>query len=141
MKNEDANNNPKIESFLSKQGRKIIIMSETSFTSEERSYIDLLITNRPSFHQLTQMLELGMRGHDLTICVMLTLTDNKLKPKVLKKRQYKSFRKDFFLQDIKNSLSNVGILITSKMQIKKTDRHVPVKIPVKSLWKYKTTHH
>lgn len=87
MKNEDAYNTPKIESFLSKQDCKIIIMSETSFTSEEGLYIDLLITNRPSFHQLTQMLELGMRGHDLTICVMLTLTNNKLKPKLLRKRQ------------------------------------------------------
>ena len=42
---------------------------------------------------------------------------------------------------MKNSLSKVGILITSIMQIKKTDQHVPVKIPVKSLWKHKSTHH
>lgn len=43
----------------------------------------------------------------------------------------KSFSKDSILQDMKNSLSKVGILITSIMQIKKTDQHVPVKIPKK----------
>ena len=76
--------------------------------SQEGSCIDLIITSRHSLHQFSHVFETGISDHHLMVYIMLKSTYTKLEPKNLRKRSYKDFNKESFLQDLQHGLNNIG---------------------------------
>ena len=84
------------------------------------SCIDLILTSRPSLHQFTNVFETGISDYHLLIYIILKSTYTKMESKVLSKRYFKNFSKQFFLQDLKKGLINTGNFSDSTNEFKNT---------------------
>ena len=92
------------------------------------SYIDLILTSRPSLHQLTNVLETRISDHHLLIYTMLKSTYTKMEQKVLSRNFFKNFSEKSFLQDLKQGLSNTGSFSVFNNEFKNTlNDHAPIK--------------
>ena len=78
----------------------------------------LILTSKASLHQFTNVFETGISDHRLLIYTMLKSAYTKMEPKVLSKRCFKNFSDQFFLQDLKQALSNAGNLVTLMTNLK-----------------------
>ena len=124
----ESETNPALDSFLDEQKCKNVIKNKTCFKTLKGSYIDLILTSRPSLHQFTNVFETGISDHHLLIYTVLKSTYTKMKPKVLSKRCFKNFSEQSFLQDLKQGLSNTGNFSDFNSEFKNTlNNHAPIK--------------
>ena len=71
--------------------------------------IDLILTNRPTFFQNTNVIETGLSDfHKMVVTIMKT-SFRKLKPKIINYRKYKHFSNDIFRDSLLEELSQVRI--------------------------------
>ena len=84
------------------------------------SCIGLVLTSRPSLHQLTNVLETRISDHHLLIYTMLKSTYTKMEQKVLSREFLKNFSGKSFLQDLKQGLSNTGSFSDFNNEFKNT---------------------
>ena len=110
--------NPAIETFLNKHKCKNIVKSKACYKSQEGSCIDLTITSRHSLHQFFHAFKIGLSDYHLMVYTMLKSTYTKLEPKILRKRSYKDFNKESFLQDLQHGLITLIILLNLMMHSK-----------------------
>ena len=112
----ESETSPALDSFLDEQKCKNIIKNKTV----KGSCIDLILTSRPSLHQFTNVFETGISDYHLLIYIILKSTYDKMESKVLSKRYFKNFSKQFFLQDFKKGLINTGNFSDSNNEFKNT---------------------
>ena len=119
---------PKIASFLNEHCCINIVKKKTCFKSVEGSCIDLILTSRPKLHQLTEVYETGMSDHHLMIYTMLKSTYTKAEPKILRKRSFKYFSDESFLQDLNHGLNDDGNFSSFNNDFKQiVNYHAPIK--------------
>ena len=71
--------------------------------------IDLILTNRPTFFESTNVIETGLSDfHKMVVNIMKT-SFRKLKPKIINYRKYKNFSNDIFRDNLLEELSQVRI--------------------------------
>ena len=70
------------------------------------SYIDLILTNKPSSFQSSCVAETGLSGFHRMILTVTKMTFQKLKPRVINYRDYKHFNNERFRDDLLSEISN-----------------------------------
>ena len=70
------------------------------------SYIDLILTNKPSNFQSSCVAETGLSGFHRMILTVTKMTFQKLKPRVINYRDYKHFNNERFRDDLLSEISN-----------------------------------
>ena len=124
----ESETSPALDSLLDEQKCKNIIKSKTCFKSVKGSFIDLILTSRPSLHQFTNVFETGINDHHLLIYKILKSTYTKMESKVLTKRCSNNFSEQSFLQDLKSGLSNSGNFSDFNNEFKNTlNDHAQIK--------------
>ena len=107
-----------------------LIKDPTCFKSIQGSMIDLILTNRKFSFKYTQTFETGISDHHMMIYTMLKTTFQKLPPKTLKYRDYKSFDETTFLSHLVHEISSIqpgDFSILNSCISKIIDQHAPVK--------------
>ena len=93
----------KLDEFCITFGLKNIVNRETCFKGNHKSTIDLILTNKPlSFHK-TIVTETELSDfHNLT-SLFFKSHYTRLKPKIMKYRNYKNFEERAFLEDLEKT--------------------------------------
>ena len=101
----DETSNTTTSEFCATYNLKDLIMEPTCFKSlENRTCIDLNLTNWPKQFQKSNVFETGLSNfHKLTFTVLKAYFQ-KQKPKVIKYRSYKKFDNNLFRNDLLNEL-------------------------------------
>ena len=68
-----------------------LVKSDTCFTNNHKSTIDLFLTNKPSSFQFTSVTETGLSDY------------HRLKPKIIHYRNFKRLDEQKFIDDVKNA--------------------------------------
>ena len=113
---------------------KNLVKSETCFTKDHKSLIDLILTNKPLPFQRTQVTETGIRDYHKLITTFFKCKPQRLKPKIICYRKYKSFNESAFLNDVAKPEFELGSkdpherydTITNNFQ-KVVNKHAPFK--------------
>ena len=79
-----------------------LIKSETFYTKNRKSLIDLFFTNKPLSFQKPHVTETELSDYRKLISAFLKSRFSKARPKVIKYRNYKNFDKNNFLNDLNN---------------------------------------
>ena len=80
----------------------ILIKSETCYTKNHKSLIDLFFTSKPLSFQKTHVTETGLSDYHKLICAFFKLQFSKARPKFINYRNYKNLDKNNFLNDLNN---------------------------------------
>ena len=98
-----------LKDFCQLYSCKNLINDKTCFKNlQNPSCIDLMITNRPKSFQSSVVLETGLSDfHKMTLTVMKVFY-KKIKPNLVKYRNYKYFDNTNFMNDIENEISHVS---------------------------------
>ena len=81
-----------------------MIKSETCFTKNHKSLIDLFLANTPLSFQKTHVSETGLSDYHKLIATFFKTNFSRLRPKVLSYRNYKSFIESKFLYDLNKTI-------------------------------------
>ena len=79
---------------------KNLMNSETCYTKNHKSLIDLFFTNKPLSFQKTHVTKTGLSDYHKLISTFFKSRFSKARPKVIKYRNYKNFDKNNFLSDL-----------------------------------------
>ena len=79
-----------------------LIKSETCYTKNHKSLIDLFFANKPLSFQKTYVNETGSSDYHKLISTFFKSRFSKARPRVIKYRNYKNFDKNNFLNDLNN---------------------------------------
>ena len=90
-----------------------LIKSETCFTKNDKSLIDLFLTNTPLSFQKAHVSETGLSNCYKLITSFCKTKFSRLRPKVLSYRNHKNYNESKFLNDL-----NKTIIMRTKTQIK-----------------------
>ena len=102
---DEAIGHDKLDVFCNTLNLTNLVKSDTCFTNNHKSTIDLFLTNKPRSFQFTSVTETGLSDYHRLITPFIKSYFSRLKPKTI---HYRNFIKDL---TSKNSLS------MSKMQI------------------------
>ena len=111
-----------------------MIKSETCYTKNHRSLIDLFFTNKPLSFQKTHAIETGLSDYQKLISTYFKSWFSKATPKVIKHRKYTNFDKNNFLNDLNNlnvrrdkeNPNQCYDLLTNSL-LEVVNKHVPLK--------------
>ena len=78
-----------------------LVKSNTCYTNNHKSTIDLFLTNKPRSFQFTG--ETGLSDYHRPITTFMKSYFSRLKPKVIHYRNFKRFDEQKFIDDIKNA--------------------------------------
>ena len=81
-----------------------VIKSETCFTKNHKSLIDLFLTNTPLHFQKAHVSETGLSDYHKLIATFFKTVFSRLRPKVLSYRNYKNFIESKFLNDLNKAI-------------------------------------
>ena len=84
-----------------------LMKSETCYTKNHKSLIDLFFTSKPLSFQKAHVTETGLSDYHKLISTFFKSRFSKARPKVIKHRNYRNFDKNNFLNDLNNI--NVGL--------------------------------
>ena len=70
--------------------------SKTCFTKDNKFLIDLILTNKPLSFQRNQVTEMGLSNYHELITTFFKCKFQRLKPKIISYRKYKSFNESAF---------------------------------------------
>ena len=87
----------KLDEFCDLFNLTNLIKSETCFTKNHKSLIDLFLTNTPLSFQKTHVSETGLSDYHKLITTFFKTNFSRLRPKVLSYRNYKNFIESKFL--------------------------------------------
>ena len=124
----------KLEGLCNAFNLKNLVKSETCFTKDHKSLIDLVLTNKPLSFQRTQVAETGLSDYHKLITTFFKCKFQCLKPKIICYRKYKSFIESAFLNDVAKPEFELGSkdphegydTITNNY-LKLANKHVPLK--------------
>ena len=101
--NATGKDDDKLDEFCNLFNLTNLIKAETCSTKNQKSAIDLLLTNRPLSFQKTRTTETGIRDYHKLISIFLKSHYTRLKPKIVFYRNCKNFIEELFLKDLENS--------------------------------------
>ena len=81
----------KLKEFCDNSNLTNIVKRNTCFTKNNKSTIDLLLTNKPVYFQVTNTTERGLSDRDKLILSFMKSYISRLKPKTIFYRNYKNF--------------------------------------------------
>ena len=81
-----------------------LIKEPTCLKSQNRTLLDLILTNRPKSFMKSQDFETGLSDCCKLVCSILRASFKKLPPKIIKYRDQKHFDKNNFLHDLDSTL-------------------------------------
>ena len=124
----------KFEEFCDTFNLFNLIKSETCFTSNHKSHIDLFSTNKPLSFKNTNVSETGLSDCHKLISTFLKSNVSRLKPHKIYYRSYKNFDEEKFMEDVAatnfsfktNDANENYFLLTDKFS-KIVDKHAPLK--------------
>ena len=113
---------------------KNLVKSETCFTKDNKYLTDVILANKPSSFQRTQVTETSLSDHHKLITTFFKCKSRRLKPKIICYRKYKSFNESTFLNDVAKLKFKLGSkdphegcdTITNKF-LKIVNKHAPLK--------------
>ena len=92
----------KLDDFCNLFNRTNLIKTETCCTKNDKSRIDLFLTDRPLSFQKSRTTETGISDYHKLISTFLKSHYTRLKPKIIYYRNHKNFNEELFLEDIGN---------------------------------------
>ena len=111
-----------------------LIKSETCYTNNHKSTIDLFFPNKPLSFQGTSTTETGLSDCHKLISSFMRSFVSRLKPKIIFFRHYKKFDETKFLSDLKytnfsftSGDPNENYLLLTNSFSKIVEKHVPLK--------------
>ena len=114
-----------------------MIKSETCFTKNYKSLIDLFLTNTPLPFQKTHVSETGLSDYHKLIATFFKTNFSRVRPKVLSYRNYKNFIESRFLSDLNrtiisfnNESPNQNYNVLSNRFLEVVDVHAPLKAKI-----------
>ena len=93
----------KLDEFWNLFDLKILVKTETCCTKNDKSTIDLFLTNRPLSFQNIRATGTRISDYHKLIWTFLKSCYTRLKPKIISYRNYKDFNEEDFLRDLKIS--------------------------------------
>ena len=93
----------KLEEFCNLFNLTTLIKTETCCTKNQKSTIDLFLTNIYLSFQKTRTAETGINDYHELISTFLKSHDTLLKSKIIYCRNYKNFNEELLLKDLENS--------------------------------------
>ena len=93
----------KLEEFCNLFNLTTLIKTETCCTKNQKSTIDLFLTNISLSFQKTRTAETGINDYHELISTFLKSHDTLLKSKIIYCRNYKNFNEELLLKDLENS--------------------------------------
>ena len=116
-----------------------IVKRNTCFTKNNKSTIDLLLTNKPMSFQMTNTAETGLSDCHKLISSFMKSYISRLKLKTIFYCNYKNFDEEKFVKDVKaadlsfsNNDPNKNYSVLSDTFLKLVDRHGPLKKKMQS---------
>ena len=91
----------KLEEFCDNFNMTNIVKSNTCFTKNNKSTIDLLLTNKPMPFQVTNNTETGLSDCYKLISSFMKSYISRFKPKTIFYRNHKNFDKEKFVKHVK----------------------------------------
>ena len=149
---EDCSGFDKLKEFCDTFNPTNLIKSETCYTNNHKSTIDLFFTNKPLSFQGTSITETGLSDCHKFISTFMRFFVSRLKPKIIFFRNYKKFVETKILPDLKNinfsfksADPNENYLFLTNSFSKIVEKHAPLKKKIlrgnntpfvsKELWK------
>ena len=93
----------KLTNFCDVFGLANLVTAKTCFTKNSSSSIDVILTNRVRSFQKTSVFETGLSDYHSLVVTILKSHIPRLKPKVIKYRNYKNFDPVKFLADVRRT--------------------------------------
>eukprot|EP00794_Sanderia_malayensis_P003941 gene3941-4486_t len=93
----------KLASFCDVFGLSNLVTAKTCFTKNSSSSIDVILTNREKSFQKTSIFETGLSDYHGLVLTILKSHIPRLKPKIIKYRNYKKFDPAKFLADVRRT--------------------------------------
>ena len=124
----------KLQDFCGVFSLNNLINKNTCYTNNHQSSIDVILTNKPRSFQNTSVIETGLSDCHKLITATLKSHIIRLKPGIIKYRNYKYFNKNSFLDDLHEKFSLFSLSTDSNSNYNcitsmfKTivDKHAPV---------------
>ena len=106
--NVDVNKNEaighgKLDVFCNTLNLTNLVKSDTCFTNNHKSTIDLSLTKKPRSFQFTSVTETGLSDYHRLIATFMKSYFSRLKPKIIHYRNFKRFDEQKFIDDVKNA--------------------------------------
>ena len=127
----------KLEEFCDNFNLTNIVKSNACFTRNNKSTIDLLLTNNPMSFQVTNTTETGLSDCHKLISSFMKSYISRLKPKTTFYRNNKNFDEEKSVKNDKaadfsfsNNDPNENYLVLSDNFSKLVDRHTPLKMKI-----------
>ena len=127
----------KLEEFCDNFNMTNIVKSNTCFTKNNKSTIDLLLTNKPMPFQVTNNTETGLSDCYKLISSFMKSYISRFKPKTIFYRNHKNFDKEKFVKHVKvadfsfsNNDPKENYSVLSDTFLKWVDRHAPLKMKI-----------
>ena len=102
-------NDKDIQYFLDNLELYNLIKGKTCFKSAQGSCIDLMLTNKKHSFMHSQTIQTGISDFHKMTLTQMKLTYNKLPPKTITYRDFKSFNKDALEEELKFALQAANI--------------------------------
>ena len=94
--------------FCNKHDPKILIKESICHKNpENRSCIDLILTNNPKCFQSSCVVETGLSDFDRVTVTVTKTTFKKFQPRIIHYRDYKNFQNDRYSDELTPKLSNI----------------------------------
>ena len=100
---DDAIGHYKLDVFCDTLNLTNLVKSETCYTNNHKSTIDLFLTNKPRSFQFTSVTETGLSDYHRLITTFIKSHSSRLKPKNIHYGNFKSFDEQKFIADVNNA--------------------------------------
>ena len=100
---DDAIDHDKLDVFCDTLNLTNLVKSETCYTNNHKSTIDLFLTNKPRSFQFTSATETGLSNYHRLITTFIKSYFSRLEPKIIHYRNFKRFDEQKFIADVKNA--------------------------------------
>ena len=127
----------KLDEFCDLFNLTNLIKSETCFTKNHKSLIDLFLTNTPLPFQKTYVSETGLSDYHKLITTFFKTNFSRLRPEVLSYRNYKNFNESKFLNDLNKTIitfdnenPNQNYNVFSNRFLEVVNVHAPLKTKI-----------
>ena len=93
----------KLDVFCDTLSLTNLLKSDTCYTNNHKSTIDLLLTNKPRSFQFTSVSETCLSDYHRLIATFMKSYISRLKPKIIHYRNFKIFDEQKFIVNVKNA--------------------------------------
>ena len=127
----------KLDEFCDLFNLTNLIKSKTCFTKNHKSLIDLFLANAPLSFQNTHISETVLSDYHKLITIFFKTNFSRLRPKVLRYRNYKNFDESKFLNDLNKTIitfdnenPNQNYNVLNNRFLKVVNVHAPLKAKI-----------